>query len=330
MRILVTGGAGFIGSNLALALMPKHEVLVLDNLCFGYLENLKRDKKKFPERNIIKMDVRDPNIIKLVRGVDIVFHFAGITSLPECQNNPNEAYQVNVAGTANILEASRRMNVKRVIFSSSSAVYENEMIFPTPEIDDPHPSLSYSLSKKHGEEVCKTYQKLYGMDIVMLRFFNVYGPHMDSKRISPPVISYMIKCLKEKRRPILHSDGNQKRDMVYVDDVVKLCSLVLGNKKAKNQTFNVGSGKAYSIMDIYKKLAKLLKRETIKPIFRSAELIWENYPSLFKGMYPLHTNVLKKEVNKYTLASIKKSTKVLGWTPRIDLDTGLHKTLRVA
>lgn len=330
MKVLITGGAGFIGSNLgAYLLSKKHDVRFLDNLTFGYRENLVlSDGSPLPISRFIKMDVRDDQIKQTVKGADIIFHFAAISSLPECQNNPQEAYDVNVSGTANILEAARKNNVKRVIFSSTAGVYENEDTFPTPEDITIHPSLIYSLTKKHAEELCRSYQLLYGMDIVTLRFFNVYGPHMDSKRSNPPVISYIIKCLQEKRRPILHSDGNQKRDMIYIDDVVRLCELVLTDKKAKNQPFNVGSGKVCSINEMYQKISVFLKCKKILPRFRPSDSIWNTYPSLFEGTYPFQTKYLEKEVTKYTEASITKTNRMLGWKPEITIDEGLKKTIQ--
>ncbi len=331
MKILITGGAGFIGSQLGFYLLQqKHQVLFLDNLSFGYIENLKPPYNSSLNPHFINMDVRDPKIGKILEGVDVIFHLAGISSLPECQTNPGEAYQVNVAGTANILEAARRHNVSRVIFSSSSAIYENEAFFPTPENSNPDPTLTYSLSKKHAEEVCHSFQKLYGMDIVILRFFNVYGPHMDFRRPNPPLISYIIKCLMEHKNPILHSKGKQARDMIYVDDVLRLCKIVLTHENAKNQTFNVGFGKAYTIKEIYQHTAAVFGSTDLKPLYRSAKLLWDKYPKIFKGNYPFQEKFLEKEVNKYTLASIKKANELLGWKPQITLAEGLRKTVEFA
>ncbi len=332
MKILITGGAGFIGSNLGAYLLSKgNDVRFLDNLTFGYKENLVfHDGSPIPISRFIKMDVRDNQIKQTMKDVDIIFHFAAISSLPECQNNPQKAYNVNVAGTANILESARKHNVKRIIFSSTAGVYENERTFPTPEDIPVNPSLTYSLSKKHAEELCRSYQQLYGMDIVILRFFNVYGPHMDSKRANPPVVSYIIQSLRNHQQPILHSDGNQKRDMIYIDDVVRLCELVIASKKVKNQIFNVGSGKAHSIHELYQAIATILKREEISLRFQPANSLWIRYPSLFKSTYPFRINFLEKEVNKYTEASIKKAHQILGWTPKINFDEGLQKTIRYA
>ncbi len=276
------------------------------------------------------MDVRDKEMEKVLKGIDVVYHLAGISSLPECQNNPNEAYQVNVAGTANVLEAARRHSIKRVIFSSTSAIYENDTIFPTPENISSHPTLIYSLSKKHAEEICYSYQATYGMDIVILRFFNVYGPHMDYRRPNPPLVSYIIKCLLESTNPLLHSNGKQARDMIYIDDVSRLCEMVITNKKAKNQVFNVGFGQAYTVKEIYSYIIKAFGPTKIKPIFRPAQLIWEKYPKLFAGNYQLNPKFLEKEVNKYTLASTNKTKTMLDFSPKISLEEGLRRTVSYA
>lgn len=326
MNILITGGAGFIGSNLGSKLLTKgHAVRFLDNLSHGYKKNLTLSHTR---SSFTKMDIRSRNITKVFADIDILFHFAAISSLPQCQNNPKEAYEVNVTGTANILEAARQNNIKRVIFSSTAGVYENERTFPTPELATVNPTLIYSLSKKHAEDLCRSYQQLYGMDIVILRFFNIYGPHMDTKRPNPPVVSYIIQCLLHKKQPILHSDGNQKRDMIYVDDVVKLCQLVLASSKVKNQTLNVGSGHAYTIQHIYDEIASQMDREPISPLYESSETLWNKYPALFVGKLPFQRKFVEKETNKATLASIRLAKKLLHWTPMINLHDGIQKTIR--
>ncbi len=329
MKILITGGAGFIGSNLALYLLEKkHQVIVLDNLRFGYLENLISKNSVNPQ--FIQMDVRDRKIEKVIKNIDVIFHFAGMNSLPACQSDPVETFSVNAIGTTNVLEITRKYNIRRVIFSSSSAVYENEKSFPLTEDMQINPTLAYSLSKKSAEEICRTYQELYGMDIVIFRFFNVYGPHMDFRRPNPPFISYVLMCLLKDKIPVLHSDGNQARDMIYIDDVLRLCETAMTDTNAKNQTFNVGSGKSFSINEIYKQIAAYLDKEKIKPIFRKPSFLWDTYPNLFKGKFPLQEYFVEDEVHRYTLASIKKVKKLLRWEPEVSLTQGLKKTAEFA
>jgi len=329
MKILITGGAGFIGSNLATYLLEKkHQVVVLDNLRFGYLENL--TSKNNVNFQFMHMDVRDRKIEKVFKDIDVIFHFAGMNSLPACQSNPVETFSVNVIGTANVLEIARKRNIGRVIFSSSSAVYENEKSFPLTENMQVNPTLAYSLSKKSAEEICRTYQELYGIDIVIFRFFNVYGPHMDWKRANPPVISYIINCLQNSKRPVLHSHGYQKRDMVYIDDVVRLCELVLTNKRVRNQTLNVGSGQSYTIKHLYKEITSQMAVHNISPIYDTADTLWNKYPTLFEGQFRFQKKFIEKEVNKRTLASIEQTKKLLKWIPMVNLYDGLQKTIQYA
>lgn len=325
MRILITGGAGFIGSQLGLYLVEKnHEVIPLDNLKFGYLYNFSNNKKLL--NNFIKMDIRDPKLESVMKNIDVVFHIAAIISLPGCNDNPFEAYSVNVAGTANVLESARRNRVKKVIFASTSALYENETITPFKESVSPNPILIYAQTKRSAEDLCRSFIKMYGMDITILRFFNVYGPHMDYR---PPsyLISYIIGCLLKKEAPILHSNGKQARDFVYVSDTVKLCEIAMTHKAAKNEVFNVGSEKTITVQGVFDILTKILGEKKIKPIYRNPKLIWENFPRQIQGEYSIDPRFLEREVNKYTLANTTKAKKLLGWKAKIGIEEGLAKTL---
>lgn len=325
MRILITGGAGFIGSQLGLYLVKKgYSVIPLDNLKFGYMHNLADNKKLIS--NFIQMDIRDSKLENIMKDIDVVFHIAGFVSLPGCNDNPYEAYSVNAAGTANVLEMARRNGVKKVVFASTAALYENEHTLPFEESVLSQPTLIYAQTKKAAEDLCFSYIKLYGMDITSLRFFNVYGPHMDYR---PPsyLISYLIKCLLKKERPILHSTGNQARDFIYISDVEKICEIVMTNPKAKQEVFNVGSGTKTSIQEIFDIIAGYLKEKEIKPIYRDPKLIWEKFPRQLKGRYPIDSILLEKEVNKITLANIKKAKKLLNWEAKVSVEKGLLETI---
>lgn len=328
MRILITGGAGFIGSQLGLYLVEKkHQVIPLDNLMFGYLYNFSSNEKLLS--NFIKMDIRNPELESVMKNIDVVFHIAGIISLPSCNDNPFEAYCVNVAGTANVLEMARRNGVKKIIFASTSALYENETAIPFTESVNPKPTLIYAQTKKAAEDICNSFIDMYGMDITILRFFNVYGPHMDYR---PPsyLISYVIGCLLKKEQPILHSDGKQARDFVYVADVVRLCEIVMTHKASKNELFNVGSGKTITVQGIFDILAECLGEKKIKPIYRNPKLIWEKFPKQFAGKYPINSTLLEKEVNKFTLAATQKARKLLNWRTKVGIEEGLTKTANYA
>ncbi len=325
MKILITGGAGFIGSQLGLYLAnKKHNVTLLDNLSSGYIYNFAKNKQLL--NNFICMDIRDPSLEKVMQGVDVIFHIAGFVSLPGCNDDPSQAYSINVAGTANVLEAARKNNVKKIIFASTAALYENEELLPFSESVSPAPTLIYAQSKKAAEDLCKSYIDMYGMDITILRFFNVYGPHMDYR---PPsyLISYLIGCLLKKESPILHSNGKQARDFVYVTDVARLCEITILHPKSKNEIFNVGSGTQITVQEIFDLIAHFLGESGVKPVYRDPKLIWEKFPNQFKGKYPMDPKFLRKEVNKITLADISKAKKILNWKSKVSFKQGLLKTI---
>jgi UDP-glucose 4-epimerase len=327
-KILVTGAAGFIGSQLSYDLHKDgYHVIMVDDMSFGYEDNLVIDGETFGEFH--KLDIRNQEIEPLFKDVDTVFHFAGISALPVNQEQPYYAISVNVAGTANVLELARKNNVRRVIFASTSAIYENNDNFPTREDDVVSPYLVYSISKLQAEHLCKGYYKTYGLETVMIRFYNVYGPHQDFKRTSPPFTSYVIRELLNKRAPVLHSSGDQKRDYVYVDDLNRLNRLCMDHPAAPGQIFNAASGVNYSVKEIYKILADTLGTD-IQPVYREAGKFWDKYPALFEGSYPLPTEIIEKEVNKYTLGSAEKALNLLGWKSEISLEEGMRLTAEFA
>lgn len=327
-KIIITGAAGFIGSQLAYDLHQQgHQLILIDDMSFGYEDNLIINGETFGEFH--KLDIRRPEIETLFRGVDTVFHFAGISALPVNQENPYYAIDVNVAGTANVLEMARRNNIRRVVFASTSAIYENNTTFPNYEYDLVSPYLIYSNAKLQAELLCKSYYNTYGLEVAIIRYYNVYGPHQDFKRTSPPFTSYVIRELLNNKQPVLHSSGDQKRDYVYVDDINSLNKLCMNHPKAPGEIFNAASGKNYSVKEIYKILASALN-SNIEPTYREAGKFWDKYPKLFEGHYPLPVSILEKEVNKYTLGSAEKAKNLLGWETKMDIETGMKLTAEYA
>ena len=274
-NVLITGGAGFIGSNLAKKLYKlKYNVTVIDNLSYGNIENLKIDSKLICK--FIEDDILNENIFKYMKGIDYVFHFAGLVALPTCQSNPKKCIDINVSGFINVLEAARLNDVKRVIFSSTSAIYENNLNFPQNENDIVNPYLLYSNSKYCCELLINTFRKCYDMDIVIVRYFNVYGIGQNMLRKSPPFMAYVIRELLANRVPQLYSSGEQKRDYINVNDVNELNYYCMIKKEAKNQLFNACTGKSYSVKELYNIISKYLKKN-IKPNFNKSENFWKSY-----------------------------------------------------
>jgi nucleoside-diphosphate-sugar epimerase len=168
------------------------------------------------------------------------------------------------------------------------------------------------------------------MEIAIVRYYNVYGPHQDFKRTSPPLTSYIVRELLHDRVPILHASGHQERDYVYVDDVNRLNMLCMTHPNAPGQVFNAASGKGVSVRQIYHLLAKALGKSHIEPAFREAGKFWDKYPGLFEGTYPLPISIIEKEVNKFTFGSAELAHTLLGWQPQVSLEEGMQRTAEYA
>ena len=330
MRIMITGAAGGIGSTLGYHLSLKnHQLILVDNFNNGYRENLTINGKTFGDFS--ESDIRNTDeIFRLLNhyNVDVVVHLAAISSLPDCEKNSGECMSVNVGGTASVLDACRKANVKKCIFASTGAIYEG---IP-PEHAPFHEDLAittklwYPTSKWMAEEICERYRTNYGMNIPVLRFFNVFGPRQDIHRPHPPLINYLVRELKNNRSPILHGSGNQSRDYVHVDDIVKLIELLLTASNA-NTTFNVCTGKILSVRDILLQVQKTMNTDTAVE-WRESNRLWDAYGDLFTGTYPLDKKLIAAETEKFAWGSFEKAKHLLGWQPNTDLLALLDKTVK--
>lgn len=324
-KVVITGAAGFIGSQLSLHLHQSgFDVHLLDNLRHGYRENLLVDGASFGTFH--EVDIRASTLPAIFDGADTVFHLAAISALPVCQSDPVEAIGTNVGGTVNVLEAARRADVRRVVVASTSAVYENSKHFPCREDDVISPTLIYSVSKQQTEQLCRSYFLDYGLQVAVTRYYNVYGPQQDIRRKSPPFVGYVIRELLAGQSPVLHSSGEQRRDYVYVDDVNALNIACMEHLDAPGQTFNVASGASWSVNELYALIADLVGSR-IAPTFRSSALFWEKYEDLFSGSNPLKREKLVTEVDKFTLGSTFHARQVLGWEAQTSLPDGLARTI---
>lgn len=325
MKILITGGAGFIGSELGKFLLKKgEEPILLDNLEYGYRDNF--EDNEYLKNNFILADIRDKDFVKYLKDVDVVVHFAGISALPECESHPEKAFDVNTTGVANVLNAIRSSDVKKFIFASTSAVYENN---PKNEIhsesDIVKPNLIYATTKYCSEQICRSYAENYDMDITICRFFNVFGPHQDFKRKYPPFTSFLIREALANRIPTIFNTTDVKRDYIYVEDLMNyLYLMITSDKKYKAEIFNLATGNAYSAMEIAQTIYKILGKEFEYKQGESKNF-WDKYTELFDKKYNLSKSRVEKEVFKHCLGNGSKVQKEFNYLPKMNLIDGLRE-----
>jgi len=305
MKYLVTGGAGFIGSHLAAELATRlsakdDEVIVLDNFSTGKRENL----SGLPVR-IITGDVRDIACIRsALSGVDTVFHQAAICSVARSMENPIETHDVNATGTLNVLEAARREGVRRVILASSSAVYGDSEVLPKHEDMNTAPLSPYAISKLIGELYCQLYWGSFGLETVVLRYFNVFGPRQDPNSDYAAVIPKFLHALINEARPDVYGDGSQTRDFTYVKDIVDANLAAAVSPLAAGEVLNIACGDRRSLLELLNQLEEAMQCDAT-PLFhaRRAGDIW------------------------HSQASIKKAQEILNYSPQIDFAEGLKETV---
>jgi nucleoside-diphosphate-sugar epimerase len=249
-------------------------------------------------------------------------HLAALTSLPECESNPSECLSVNVAGTASVLKAAKDAGVKRTIVASTSAIYEGntESEAPFAENIQVKPSLFYPLSKKLMEDVVQSYIVNYDMDIVTLRFFNVFGPRQDVHRPSPPLLNYIVKQVVKGESCTFYSNGEQKRDYVHVDDVVKLIELCINKPTARGQIYNVCTGTLTSVKDVVESAVTAFG--DLQYEFRPSKEYWSSYK------LSISKDAVEREVNKFSLGSCTKAMWELSWKPNKNIQHLMTETMK--
>ncbi len=328
MTYLITGAAGFIGSQLAYRLWKDggNRLILVDNFSYG-----KEDNLIFPDHNfnedVYHLDICDREAMeKLFKDnpIDYVYNIAGIAPLPDCQTRPAEAIDVNLTAFVNILELSRQHGVKKVIQASTNAMYENETEFPTKEDNFKVPTLIYPNTKYCAERFAESYCRTYGMNVTCMRFANVYGPHIDCLRKQPPFVGYMIRELYYNRVPVFHSDGKQRRDYIYVDDLIDLAIRVQNSKGF--DCVNCSSNQNYSVNEMYE-IAKKIMGKDIEAEYASNAHYWEKYPQLYAGAYSIKEEILEHEINKYSLCDNTKAKENYGWEPKVGIEEGLRRVI---
>ncbi len=300
---LVTGGAGFIGSNIVGALVEKGEkVKVLDNFFSGRRENI----ASFLDRiELIEGDIRDRGLLaKAFAGVDFVLHQAALRSVPQSLKDPIAYNEVNVGGTLNVLMAARDAGVKRVVFASSSSVYGNCEKFPEKETHPTAPISPYGASKMAGELYNRVFAGVFALETVSLRYFNVFGPRQDPASEYAAVIPKFILAILKDSPPTIHGDGSQSRDFTYVENVVRANLLAATTPGIGGEVFNVATSHEHSVMEIAEKVNRILNKK-VRPIFGPR-----------RQGDPLRS-----------LADVTKAKKLMGWEPQVDFAEGLKKTV---
>ncbi|MEX2757029.1 MAG: SDR family NAD(P)-dependent oxidoreductase [Candidatus Sigynarchaeota archaeon] len=263
-NVLVTGAAGFIGSNLVDALLADGaRVVGLDNMFNGRMENLATASTS-PRFTFVKGDVRDMDfLLEAMKGIDIVYHEAAFTSVPQSVKMPQLCNDVNVGGMVNVLNAARIRDVKRVVFASSSAVYGDTPTLPKHEEMPLHPISPYGVSKMAAEAYCIAYHHVYGLETVALRYFNVFGSRQKDSPYSGVIAIFLAKIMKGEN-PTIFGDGKQSRDFTYVKDVVRANMLAATSVNAAGKAINVASGKPITLNELTGIMFKACKQDKLK------------------------------------------------------------------
>lgn len=301
---LITGGAGFIGSNIVARLVKEegNKVRILDNFSTGKIENI----ANFLDRiEVIEGDITELNTVKkALVGVDYCFHQGALPSVERSIQDPLTSNEVNIKGTLNILISSKELGVKRVIYASSSSVYGDTPVLPKREDMFPSPLSPYAVTKLTGEEYCHLFYTIYGLPTISLRYFNVFGPNQDPTSTYAAVIPKFITALLGEKEPVIYGDGGQSRDFTFVDNVVEANILATKTTTGLGETFNIACGQRVTINELAKNLAKILN-VAIKPV---------------------HLNPRAGDV-RHSLADISKAQSYLGYEPKISFEEGLRLTV---
>ena len=296
---LVTGGAGFIGSNITVRLLEEgHRVRVLDNFSTGRRENLKGLGAGI---EVIEGDIRDLEVVKkAMKGIDYCLHQAALSSVERSVREPIPTTETNIRGTLNVLIAAKEAKVKKVVFSSSSSIYGGGTLGEVP-----NPLSPYAATKLAGEHYGRLFFRLHGLDVITLRYFNVFGPRQDPESEYAAVIPRFIKAALKNEQPFIYGDGEQSRDFTYVDNVVEANMLAVNTKNnVAGEGFNIAASNSITVNKLWALISGQTKKN-IKPVF----------------MPPRKGDV------RHSLADISKAKEKLGYSVKVDFETGLAKTI---
>jgi nucleoside-diphosphate-sugar epimerase len=303
-KYLVTGGAGFLGSNVVDSLLAAGDkVVVYDDFSTGSKKNVFDWNPK--DVKIVEGDVRDSkSLARAAKGADYLLHFAAVPGVQRSVEDPETTLSVNVMGTMNALLAAREAKVKRVIVASSAAVYGESPVLPKEETMLPAPFSPYGASMLAGEELARVFYTTYRLETVCLRYFNLYGPRQDTASENSGVVARFVHALLTGKTPVVYGDGKQSRDFTYVSDAVDAVRLACTAPKAEGEAFNIGTGNRVTVSGLLNLIGTLLEREIV----------------------PTYADPKPADI-RHSLAEVTKAQEVLGFRPRVSIQLGLVKTL---
>jgi len=301
---LVTGGAGFIGSNIVNRLLERGDsVRVIDNLSTGKLETL---APILSDIEFIEDSICNPeSMLRATRKIDTIFHQAALPSVPRSIENPEASHANNITGTLNVLRAAHANGVKRVIYAASSSAYGDTPTLPKQEKMIPNPMSPYAVTKLAGEYYCRVFSSVYGLATISLRYFNVFGPHQNPDSQYAAVVPKFIRCLLDGQIPIIYGDGEQTRDFTYIDNVVAANIMASQAKALHGEVVNIATASRTSVNYLFSLLQTITGRKNQA----------QYHP-------PRDGDV------KHSLADISRAFELLGYQPEIDLETGLRLTVK--
>jgi len=313
-RVLVTGGAGFIGSNLVEALLNSgNNVVCLDNFSTGKRENLKAFAKN-PHFKLIEGDIRNySDCLKAVENIDIVFHEAALGSVPRSITDPITSTDVNIGGFVKVLFAAKELGVKRFIYAASSSTYGDHTDLPKVEDKIGAPLSPYGITKYVDELFAANFAKTYGIDVIGLRYFNVFGRRQDPDGAYAAVIPKFMKMMMKHEVPLINGDGSVSRDFTYIDNVLQANHLasVVQNKEALNQVYNVAHG----------------ERTTLNQLFFSIRNLAAEFDKDILAIEPVYGPARAGDI-PHSLASIEKAKRLLYYSPILNVEDGLKEAVK--
>jgi UDP-glucose 4-epimerase len=303
MVYLVTGGAGFIGSHIVRSLLEQGEqVRVLDNFATGKREHLVPLQGRI---DVIEGDIRYlNNVQEATRSADYVLHLAALPSVARSVRTPIESNDVNVHGTLNLLIAARDAGVKRVIYGASSSAYGNSTVLPKVESMPADPLSPYAVNKLAGELYCRVFTRVYGLEAVSLRYFNVFGPRQDPTSQYSAAIPRFIQALLAGQRPLIYGDGEQSRDFTYVQNVVEASLIACTAPGVAGETINVACGERVTLNRLVQMIGRLLGKD-IEPLYEA----------------PRPGDI------RHSQADITKAAKLLQYQPSVGMEEGVRRTI---